>query len=517
MLYRKRDHPKEGQQEQLIVPRSLQKEALSQMHGGHGHQGIERTFKLVSARCYWPGLYRDVEELCKSCERCIVSKAPQPRVVTVMGSLMASRPLEVVAMDFTVLEPSSDGRENVLILTDVFSKFTVAVPTRDQRAVTVAKCLVKHWIQPHGVPSRLHSDQGRCFEGKVVQSLCTLYGMKKSRTSPYHPQGNGQCERFNRSLHDLLRALPPDKKRRWAEYLADVVFAYNTTEHQSTGYTPYFLKTGQTPYTTLDLRMGVEEVFDGSMDEWVKAHQERMRVAYDLAGQQMQRAVESRRRHWGPPSKDADLLTGELVYVRNRGVAGRNKIQDLWLPVPHRVVGRLGPDKPVYTVVPVDSSRVPRNVHRSELRRCGAGVKVSAEDSWSVQGTGSRSECSDSEDADVLCVGAVGETGSQLGEKRDEVCLERGGSATGVEPEEQSEDDAGSQEEERVRSPVQVRRSQRSTAGMHSNPFNLPRSAIHHQVGGSRVAGCSSLQGQVQFTGAGNLGDQWDTDLFLEG
>ena len=65
-----------------------------------------------------------------------------PKVVTELGSLLASRPFEVVAMDFTVLEPSSDGRENVLIFTDIFFKFTVAVPTRDQKAVTVAKSLV---------------------------------------------------------------------------------------------------------------------------------------------------------------------------------------------------------------------------------------------------------------------------------------------------------------------------------------------------------------------------------------
>lgn len=91
-------------------------------------------------------MYRDVKEFCKSCERCIVSKVPQPKVVTSMGSLLASQPLEVVAMDFTVLEPSLDGRENVFILTNMFSKFTMAIPTRDQRATTVAKCLVKGWI-----------------------------------------------------------------------------------------------------------------------------------------------------------------------------------------------------------------------------------------------------------------------------------------------------------------------------------------------------------------------------------
>ncbi len=63
-----------------------------------------------------------------------------------MKPFLASRPLEVVAVDFTVLEPSSDGHENVLIVTDVFTKFTQVFPTRDQRADTTAKILLREWF-----------------------------------------------------------------------------------------------------------------------------------------------------------------------------------------------------------------------------------------------------------------------------------------------------------------------------------------------------------------------------------
>ncbi len=106
-----------------------------------------------------------------------------------MNSIQASKPLEVVALDFTVLEHSQSGKENVLVITDVFSKFTVAIPTANQRAVTVAKVLVKEWIHRYGVPARIHSDQGRCFEAEIVQQLCKVYGMQKSRTTVFHPQG----------------------------------------------------------------------------------------------------------------------------------------------------------------------------------------------------------------------------------------------------------------------------------------------------------------------------------------
>lgn len=88
----------------------------------------------------------------KNCLRCIVSKDVQPKVRTVMNSIQASKPLEVVALDFTMLERSQSRKEKVLVITDVFSKFAVAIPTADQRAITVAKVLVKEWIHRYGIP-----------------------------------------------------------------------------------------------------------------------------------------------------------------------------------------------------------------------------------------------------------------------------------------------------------------------------------------------------------------------------
>lgn len=97
-----------------------------------------------------------------------------------MGHLFASRPNQILAVDFTMLEPSKNGMENVLAMTDVFSKYTQAVPTHDQRASTVAKVLVNKWFCKFVVPGHIHSDQGRNFESNLIQQLCSMYGMGKT-------------------------------------------------------------------------------------------------------------------------------------------------------------------------------------------------------------------------------------------------------------------------------------------------------------------------------------------------
>ncbi|XP_077865264.1 uncharacterized protein LOC144351885 [Saccoglossus kowalevskii] len=115
-----------------------------------------------------------------TCDRCMLAKASMPRVRPLMGSMLAFKPLDILAIDFTVLEPASDGRENVLVMTDVFTNYTQAIATRDQRAHTVAKVLINDWFVRFGVPRRLHSDQGRFLEGHVIRELCKAYDIQKS-------------------------------------------------------------------------------------------------------------------------------------------------------------------------------------------------------------------------------------------------------------------------------------------------------------------------------------------------
>lgn len=160
VVYRQVSRPDGGETLlQVLLPVALQKRVLTEVHQNHGHQSVERTLELLWQRCYWSGMANDMRHWCRTCKRCLVAKDSGPPARSFMGHLLDSEPNEILAMDYTVLEPTQNGLENVLVLTDVISKYTLAIPTRDQRASTVAQVLVTEWFSKFGVPVRIHSDQ----------------------------------------------------------------------------------------------------------------------------------------------------------------------------------------------------------------------------------------------------------------------------------------------------------------------------------------------------------------------
>ena len=403
VLYRHIKLPGGGEEvDQLVLPEALQGVVFQQLHNEHGHPGRDRTYELIRRRCFWPGMSIDIERRCQNCTQCAAAKSSRPSARAPMAHLLASSPNQILAIDFTILEQSSDGRENILVMTDVFSKYTQAVPTRDQKATTVANILVHEWFYRFGVPARIHSDQGRNFESALISQLCQIYGVQKTRTTPYHPQGNGQCERFNRTLHDLLRTLPSEQKRSWTRHLAQVVFAYNTTCHTVTGESPHFLMFGQAPRLPVDFLLSrVDEPIGGQVVDWVAGHQQVLRDTYTRVRARLARAAELRKAKHDQSVRDEGLKEGSMVYLRDNTVRGRHKIQNHWLPTVYQVVKTPRGDGGVYTITNPLTPTLVKHVHRSQLKLAPNPISQQA---MPDQGLGELGLERESEDISVLII-----------------------------------------------------------------------------------------------------------------
>ena len=131
---------------------------------------------------------------------------------------------------------------------DYFTKWAEAIPLPDQTAARITGELIK-LFSVYGHPEVFHSDQGCNFESSILTQTLEAFGVHKSRTTAYHPQGDGMVERFNRSLLQLLRAYV-DKQDDWERYLPLVLYAYRTSVHSSTGAPPFLLMYGRNPSST---------------------------------------------------------------------------------------------------------------------------------------------------------------------------------------------------------------------------------------------------------------------------
>ena len=189
-------------------------------------------------------MFADANCWLAQCEQCLISKGDYNEPKTVQCSLVANQPLELLCIDFTKADASKGGKENVLVLTDAFSKYSQAFVTPNQKSLTMAKALVDKWFSVFGIPAQIHSDQGLSFDNELIASLCKMYGIRQSTTKPYNPRGNSQCECFNRTLFGLMRSLDQVQEPNWPNYLSSLVFAYNATLHSTMGYQPYELMFG---------------------------------------------------------------------------------------------------------------------------------------------------------------------------------------------------------------------------------------------------------------------------------
>lgn len=229
-----------------IIPSSYRQTLLLQYHShpAAGHLGAEKTAARIRQVGYWVGMLRDIDQYCRECSVCQSSKPPSPQKAPLL-SMPIGRPWQMVAVDILEVPLSFNRNRYLLVIQDYFSKWADAIPLPNQTADCITKELVKVFAI-YGMPDILHSDQGRNFESSIMRQTLEAFGIKKSRTTAYHPQGDGMVERFNRSLLQMLRSYVNDQAE-WERYLPFVLFAYRTAVHASTGVTPFEMMFGRAP------------------------------------------------------------------------------------------------------------------------------------------------------------------------------------------------------------------------------------------------------------------------------
>ena len=170
-----------------------------------GHLGKDKTASRILQRLYWPTLYRDVAELCQTCEECQKTAYCRIQRAPLIPLPLMEEPFQRIAMDIVgPLPQSRSGKRCILVVCDYATRYPEALPLRSIDAEHVAKELVLLFSRVV-VPKEILTDQGSNFTSQLLTEIYRLLHVHPIRTTPYHPQTDGLVERFNKTLKSLLR------------------------------------------------------------------------------------------------------------------------------------------------------------------------------------------------------------------------------------------------------------------------------------------------------------------------
>ncbi|CAI5470588.1 unnamed protein product [Closterium sp. Yama58-4] len=209
-----------------------------------GHFGSNKTLAGIAKYYYWPRMAADVQQFVTSCDTCQRMKSSKQKKTGLLQPLpVPEQPWQVVSLDFiTGLPSTSRGHDSILVVIDKFSKMGHFIPINvTATAEATTRLFFDRIITIHGIPATLISDRDPKFTSKFWKELMGLLGTKLAMSSAYHPQTDGQTERLNQVVEQLLRTACKDDISHWDTQLPTLEFAYNNASHAATGKTSFFL------------------------------------------------------------------------------------------------------------------------------------------------------------------------------------------------------------------------------------------------------------------------------------
>lgn len=235
------------EKEQVVLPQKYRETVLKTAHCTplSGHFGKNRTCLRILSRFFWPGIRRDVANLCQECQVCQKTALCGKKRYPLVTLPILTVPFQKIAIDMVgPLPPTDDGYKYILTCCDYGTKYPEAYPLKTTTGEDVAECLMKLFAYT-GIPKEILTDRGSNFCGELMMAFLTKFGICHLKTSAYHPQTDGLVERYNKTLKHGLRKQVENFGKNWDRAIPALLFAYREVPHASMGHSPFKMLYGR--------------------------------------------------------------------------------------------------------------------------------------------------------------------------------------------------------------------------------------------------------------------------------
>jgi len=313
---------------QLVISKALRKRVLTLEHHATvpAHSDMNRMYFTMRKAYYWPSMVTDIHTTITKCTTRAQNRLALRRHTTPLTLFPATEPLTELSVDiFGPIPASKKGNRFILFITDRCAKLTKCVALRRITAMSVASVIIDAWLSAYGPPDRILSDQGPQFMSNFFIAVMKILGIETVRTTAYHPQANGQVERYNRTMATQLRLYVADDPTRWEELLPVITMAYNSQPHRSTGIAPFELVIPRRiPNLTIRMPPGTPltnkgTLKDGSPLARKREFMARLHKQIPVVVEALRKTQQRYKRNFDHrvATRNADVKIGDSVYTTN--------------------------------------------------------------------------------------------------------------------------------------------------------------------------------------------------------
>ncbi|KAJ9515263.1 hypothetical protein QJQ45_002393 [Haematococcus lacustris] len=282
-----------------------------------GHLGRDKTYQQLSRHYFWPRMAASVHDYVRTCPCCQRNKSNTAKPIGLLHPLpVPQHRWEQVSMDLiTQLPSTAAGHDAIVVFVDRLTKMIHAVPTTTTVSASIlARTFFDHVFRLHGLPKVIVSDRDPRFTSTFWTELFRLTGTHLNMSTANHPQTDGQTERANRTLEDMLRNFVSPYHDDWDTHLTAAEFAYNSSTHAATGFTPFHLNSGQEPHTPLSLSAPTPDHAPAEKES-APAFLQRMAADISVAKHHLHNAQERATKYANAKRQDHVFKVGDQVYL----------------------------------------------------------------------------------------------------------------------------------------------------------------------------------------------------------